>query len=202
MKNWIFFLILLFLSKIAFGQLTMKVDSIDISKNIKVAINEGEIILPLYSGYPILHIVATVTNNTDNNILLYDNIFPSEIWLDYRSDYRYYHEKLLWIQTSKPISNEYMHDIYLPPNKSEKLLFFTYMSDYSLFNDSKAIRWKWERDPIADSEYIDWLKGILPTIKIIIDYGQRSKEIKRLVSEPINLETLKITTNLKDERVN
>ena len=36
MKNWIFFLILLFLSKIAFGQLTMKVDSIDISKNIKV----------------------------------------------------------------------------------------------------------------------------------------------------------------------
>ena len=89
MKNWIFFLILLFLSKIAFGQLTMKVDSIDISKNIKVAINEGEIILPLYSGYPILHIVATVTNNTDDNILLYDNIFPSEIWLDYRSDYRY-----------------------------------------------------------------------------------------------------------------
>ena len=75
--------------------------------------------------------------------------------------------------------------------------------DDILFKDPKAVKWKWDRDPMADSEYIDWLKGILPTMRIIIYYEQwNDNATKKLVSEPINLETLKITTNLKDERVN
>ena len=202
MKKLTLFLVLIFSNGFAYGQLTLEVDSIDISKNIDIEYNHGGIVMICDDGRPILHIAATVTNSTDDDILLYDNIFPSKIWLDYQVNNCRYHEKLLWIRTIRPTSHKRYYDIYLHPDESKKILFVTYISDSILFRDPQAISWKWDRDPIADSEYIDWLKGILPTMKIIIDYGQRSKEIKRLVSEPINLETLKITTNLKDERVN
>lgn len=208
MKKCLFILISLLSTGFAYAQLSMKVDSIDISKNIDILFDRGRLIWTCDDGRPILHITVVVSNNLDHHVSLYSDGTPSSFWLDYQINGRNYHDKLEWLNQNEPVHPgpvyESYYDINLVPFQTKKLLFVTHISeDDILFKDPKAVKWKWDRDPMADSEYIDWLKGILPTMRIIIYYEQwNDNATKKLVSEPINLETLKITTNLKDERVN
>lgn len=214
MQEFIFFLIFIFSSMTIYGQsLTMKIDSVDIAKGI--AINDLNVSILLEDDYPFLRIATTITNDTESDVWIYEPdvwvyepmeyVLP-DMWLEFYYKNMRYHLKLNWINTNKPAPDGGRYKdyfgIYLLPHEEKRVVSWTpFPAESDLPQNSNPMGWTWEKKN-SDADFLQWFREVLPTLRVICFYGQGTKDVKKLVSEPINLKTIRITTNLKNERVN
>ena len=213
MKRLIVFLIAVTFIPASYGQLSMKIDSIDISPGGEIVIRPG--IHISYPGEsPRIQIITTINNNTSDAVILY---YPSA-WSCSILAWCYRGQRFeKYIPWSCPIAWEpedsaYRGDfeeaypcVVIRPYTSKKFIFRTLlpMNRKKELAELKDIPlplevyethpvWTWEGDNPSDREYLQWVKEILDSIKIRV----RSNYDSFLESSPIDLQKVVVTTNI------
>lgn len=70
MKKLLLILLALLSSVCSYAQLTMRIDSVDVSRNTSMDI-EPTVIIEIRDKYPRIQIVSTIINDTDKNVYIY-----------------------------------------------------------------------------------------------------------------------------------
>lgn len=189
------FLLLPFLS---YGQLEARIDSLDFSNNLIVSNDTGDINY-IIGKVPLIQIKALVLNKTNKDILLMPGSkYHSVFWIAFKQNNKYYYipakyEDSLPVRIA-PYGKFSVKFTALAPDMEEKKDAW-YWSRHDDLIDSKIIPvWFFPKEKKTD--YVTWLKEILPTIRMVMIYGMETGKPTLLVSEPVNPKKIILTGNM------
>ena len=211
MKKLLLILLALLSSVCSYAQLTMRIDSVDVSRNTSMDI-EPTVILEIRDKYPRIQIVSTIINDTDKNVYIYRRYERRpKSHIKFQTQGRSYLKNTIFILT-----NDY-NEILLHPKDSAVVRFWTFIpekervaptekTDWEQVFDRwfglTPAEWSWGKENPSDLDYLEWAQKILPDLKVIIDYNEEPTICSDLISEPINLDKVVFTTNLTAEKSN
>ena len=211
MKKIVLIFLALSSSVCSYAQLTMRIDSVDISRKTSMDI-EPTISIDIRDKYPRIQIIATITNNTDQPIYIYRQYRGRpKTQVEFQFQGRSYLKNTIFILT-----NDY-REILLLPKDSTIARIWTFIpekeretqvekTDWEQIFDSwfglTPAEWSWGKDNPSDLDYLEWMQTILPDLKVIIDFNEEPTISSDLISEPIELEKVVFTTNLTNEKQN
>lgn len=222
MKRSLLLLFALLFAGFARGQVTLTIDSLDLSRD-ETTIEEqgfGCIILVSRDGFtPRMKMIATVRNDSDQRIFIpkfnsHQNP-PESSCIQFTYDNKVYSKNLFWLNPDILPLEDGGYGFWVNPNESRRMVLWSYLpsptdptrrtrnSDYT----TSPEEWSWDGKAIApDSVYLQWMKRVLPTIQFktfyLIKRGKSKfgqQDIKRLVSEPIDPEKIIFTHGLTFE---
>lgn len=208
MKKLLLILLALLSSVCSYAQLTMRIDSVDVSRKTSMDI-EPTVILEIRDKYPRIQIVSTIINDTDKNVYIYRRYERRpKSHIKFQTQGRSYLKNTIFILT-----NDY-NEILLHPKDSAVVRFWTFIPEKERVNQSEKpdlgqiwfgltpAEWSWGKENPSDLDYLEWAQKILPDLKVIINYNEEPTICSDLISEPINLDKVVFTTNLTAEKSN
>lgn len=221
MKILIFSLFGLLSALPSFSQLTMRIDSVDISYSTEMPITSTDIhVNP--EAPPRIQIVTTMENRTNLVVWIYDLDLVGFGNMEFVYHGKRYTKPSPWICSTgwEPEDYKYLSDgdpfvdgpIIVRPNSSKIFIFRAYVPDpQERYKDRSWRRfpkecqlyqitpdWSWGKENPTDRDYLQWFKDILPSIKVSIPYNGTST----LHSEPIDLKKVVVTSNMTKEQLN
>ena len=215
MKTFIFSILSVLSTLSSYGQLTMRIDSVDISYSDKIPISYSETHV----------IVATIINRTNNVVRIYNPGIAGYANIGFAYRGKEYSKPSPWTcpiewepADDKYLDSDQMLDdfgyIIVRPNSSKVFIFQTYIPDpqnrykdlryspqerqvYSIYPE-----WSWGKENPSDADYLQWFKNILPSLQAGISCQISTKGRLYLLSIPIDLKKVIVTSNMTKERLN
>lgn len=119
MKKVLFFIVFVLLGLCSYAQVSLDINSIDMSRRDKIQ-ERPDVIKLIANGYPSFRIEATVMNNSQDSIWIryHDYSGPEDVQLQFYDYGRYYYKSLSWIL-------KYDDNLLLPPHTKRKVVFWT-----------------------------------------------------------------------------
>lgn len=219
-KSFLLLFALLFVG-VAQGQVTLTIDSLDLSRDEtefrKPGI--GHFTISTSDGFtPRMKIIATVRNNTDKRIFIPQfnpYMGDAKSYMQFKYNHRVYSKNIIWINPDNIPLGEGGIGFWIAPNESKRMVLWSFIPSPSdparRINNPLYVtfpnEWDWDGKAIApDSVYLQWMKTVLPTIKFktfyLIKKGNAKSQqgsAKRLVSEPVDPEKIVFTHGLTFE---
>ena len=198
MKRVLFFIVFVLIGLCSYAQVSLKINSIDMSRRDKIQ-ERPDVIKLIANGYPSFRIEATVTNNSQDSIWIryHDYSGPEDVQLQFYDYGRYYYKSLSWIL-------KYDDNLLLPPHTKRKVVFWTTIpTETEVPEPSLGLRpwhWRWDTKDPQDKDYLKWFERILPSMKVSVVYGKETGNPRILVSEPLDYQAIEITSNLSAEK--
>lgn len=211
MKKIVLFILALMSTSVSYSQLTMRIDSIDISRvseplwvdwdsQISFAETPGDKILPC------IQIFATIDNKNKDNIWIRADLRKKAITMKFRYKDKEYYKYGTWIQKN------YYGGLLIKPGESKRIILWTTVPINGSIPQTEDIDnlltttypdgWNWGRKKVSNRMYLRWLKEILPSLTTIITYDVIDDEDLWLISEPLDLKKVVVTSNLTDKKLN
>ena len=211
MKKIILILLTLSNTYLLFGQVVMSIDSVDISRPKEslgfVVTSDFRMVFrddPDERIVPTIRIVATLENNSNDDIWIRAQFFHKAIEMRFRYHGKDYYKYGTWIESD----NYYPSGLLLGPNESKRIIlgFVAPMNTPEnftlLLSSTYPNGWNWKQEKISDRMYLRWFKEILPSLTTIITYDSIWGDDYKLSSNPINLKKVIFTSNLTDKKLN
>lgn len=149
MKRVLFFIVFVLIGLCSYAQVSLKINSIDMSRRDKIQ-ERPDVIKLIANGYPSFRIEATVTNNSQDSIWIryHDYSGPEDVQLQFYDYGRYYYKSLSWIL-------KYDDNLLLPPHTKRKVVFWTTIpTETEVPEPSSGLRpWHWRWDTKDPHEY-------------------------------------------------
>lgn len=221
MKKSLLLLFALLFAGFARGQVTLTIDSLDLSRDETIIEKRGIGCITQAScdGFtPRMKMIATVRNNTDKRIFIPQfNPYMEDTrsYMQFTYDHKVYSKYIIWTNPNLYPLREGGCGFWINPNESRRMVLWSFIPSPNdparRINNPLYVtfpkEWDWNGEAIApDSVYLQWMKTVLPTIKFKTFYlimrknaEFKQRNVKRLVSEPIDPEKIVFTHGLTFE---
>lgn len=193
-EETVFFLLLgVFMSGVVWGQVTLTIDSVDLSRtNDKIKIRTHPIVYAMNNGIPRIRIIASVNNATDQSVWIFFPEVKKDMALKFSFKGMVYNKRLSMREYKSYFypGVEYaplFESIIIPPRDTATIELWTFfpassrtiakmgmgMSEMLYVNYPKD--WRWKRDKLSDEDYVAWFKEVLPQMQLVISYANGEK---------------------------
>lgn len=193
MKKFCFLLLSVFMSGVVWGQVTLTIDSVDLSRtNDKVILLPHPIEYTVGKGIPRIKIIASVNNATDQSVWIFFPSLLKDMALKFPFKGKVYNKRLTMREYKSYfyLGVEYaplFHGVIIPPRDTATIELWTFFPTSSRtiakmgMGGAEKIYvtypkdWRWKRDKLSDEDYVAWFKEVFPQMQLVISYANGEK---------------------------